>query len=47
MPVIDDISVSLKYGEILRNIEPLLNLYLNLLFVYLPLFALVAMTTKV
>ena len=47
MPVIDDISVSLKYGEILRNIEPLLNLYLNPLFVYLPLFALVAMTTKV
>ena len=41
------ISVSLKHSEFLRNIEPLLNLYLNLLFVYLSLFALVAMTTKV
>ena len=45
--MIYEISVSLKYSEILRNIEPLLNLYLNPLFVNLLLFALVAMTTKV
>ena len=50
VPVIDEISVSVKNAEFVRNITILFSLFFLLfkpLFVYLSLFALVAMTTMV
>ena len=50
MPVIDEISASVKNAEFLRNITILFSLIFLLfepLFVYLSLFTLVAMTTMV